>query len=463
MAETFDVVVIGAGPGGYVAAIKTAQLGLKTALVENKYMGGTCLNCGCIPTKTLLSGAALVEKIKHAQHFGIEVGPVKIAYDKMKARKDAVVSEIRNSLTGLIKTNGISIFEGTGSFVSPKEIKVSGKKPVTLKTDKVIVATGSETLDIAAFPCDHDKIFNSTSILELTKLPKSIAIIGGGYIGCEFASLFAELGVKVHIIEAMDSIVSAQGKDVSSFLSGAFAEKGIDIRTNSKVKSIEKIGAGVTVHLESGEEVSTEIALVSIGRRINTDGLQVDRAGLAMDKRGAIVVNERMETGVPGIYAIGDVTGKAMLAHVASHQGLIAAENAAGMTNTMHYNAIPAVIFTTPEIAMVGMTLEEAKEKGYNATVGTFPFQALGKSQATRETTGFAQVVINKDNNQILGAQVIGSEASVLIAEMTLAINNELTLECVTETIHAHPTVAESWLEASLIANETPIHFPPKK
>lgn len=463
MAETFDVVVIGAGPGGYVAAIKTAQLGLKTALIENKYMGGTCLNCGCIPTKTLLSGAALVEKIKHAEHFGIEVGPVKVQYAKMKARKDAVVSEIRNSLTGLIKSNGITIFEGTGSFVSPKEIKVHGKKPAVLKTEKVIVATGSETLDIAAFPCDHEKIFNSTSILEITKLPKSIAIIGGGYIGCEFASLFAELGVKVHIIEALDAIVAAQGKDVSSFLSSAFAEKGIDIKTNSKVQSIEKIGAGVTVHLESGEEVSAEIALVSIGRRINTDGLHPEKAGLAIDKRGALVVNKRMETDVPGIYAIGDVTGKAMLAHVASHQGLIAAENAAGMSNTMHYNAIPAVIFTTPEIAMVGMTLEEAKEKGYNATIGKFPFQALGKSQATRETTGFAQVVINKDTNQILGAQVIGSEASVLIAEMTLAINNELTLECVTETIHAHPTVAESWLEASLIANETPIHFPPKK
>lgn len=461
--KSYDLAVIGAGPGGYVAAIKGASLGLKTVLIEKQYLGGTCLNCGCIPTKTLLSNASVLHKIKNAEAYGIVTGPVKIHYNKMKERKDAVVSGIRDSLSGLIASHGVEIKMGSASFVSAKELKISGDSKEVIRTEKVIVATGSDTLDIGAFPCDHKKIFNSTSILELTKLPSSIAIIGGGYIGCEFASLFAELGVNVTIIEALDSIVQTQGKEISSFLTQAFTEKGITLKTGAMVQSIDTSGNGVKVHLKEGDPIEADISLVAIGRRFHTDGLSPEKAGLGMTDKGAIEVNERMETNVPGIYAIGDVTGEAMLAHVASHQGIIAAENAAGYSGTMHYNAVPAVIFTDPEIATCGMTLEEAKGKGYDAAIGKFPFQALGKAQAAMETTGFAQVVIEKRTKQILGAQVIGHEASVLIGEMALAIANELTLECVTETIHAHPTLAESWLEAALIANESPIHLPPKK
>ncbi len=459
----YDMVVIGAGPGGYVAAIKSAQQGLKTALIEKQYLGGTCLNCGCIPTKTLLSNAQVLHKIKKAEEYGIVTGPVKIHYDKMKARKDSVVKGIRESLGGLIASNNIDVLMGTCEFQSKNELKIHGEKTTLLSAEKVIIATGSDTLDIPAFPCDHKKIFNSTSILELEKLPSSIAIIGGGYIGCEFASLFIELGVKVTIVEALPSIVQAQGKDISTFLTGVFEEKGITLKTETFVEKIDTAGEGVTLHFKHGEGVHADIALVAVGRRINTDGLHQERAGVYTSEKGAIEVNERMETNVPGIYAIGDVTGKAMLAHVASHQGIVAAQNAAGYHATMHYNAVPAVIFTDPEIATCGMTLDEAKEKGYAAGLGKFPFQALGKSQAALETNGFAQVVTDTKTGQILGAQVIGHEASVLIAEMALAINNELTLACVTETIHAHPTLAESWLEAALIAGETPIHFPPKK
>ena len=312
------------------------------------------------------------------------------------------------------------------------------------------------------FPCDHDRILNSTSALELTELPKTMAIIGGGYIGCEFASLFSEFGVKITIIEALPTIVQAQGKTISEALAAAFTKRGIDIKTNTAVEKIEKNGKGLVVHFKGGKSLTVDKAIVSVGRRLNSKGLNLEKAGLKPGPKGAIEVNEKMETHVPGIYAIGDITAIAMLAHVASHQGIVAAANACGQSAHLHYNAIPAVIFTRPEIAMVGMTSEEAKEKGLNINVGTFPFQALGKSIATNETNGFVQVISDKKTGEIYGAQVVGHEASTMIAEMALAINNELTLDCVIDTIHAHPTIPEAWLEASLLANETPIHFPPR-
>ncbi|MCB1071518.1 MAG: dihydrolipoyl dehydrogenase [Chlamydiia bacterium] len=460
--EKFDLAVIGAGPGGYVAAIKGAQMGKKVALIEKQYLGGTCLNVGCIPSKSLLSNASVFNKIKHAEDFGINVEKVSFDYKKMKERKDAVVNKIRGSLGGLLKSNGIKIFQGTARFESPKELKVTGEDNALIQAEKIIIATGSEPIDIPAFPCDHERILNSTSALELTELPKTMAIIGGGYIGCEFASLFAEFGVKVTIIEALPAIVQAQGKTISDALNSAFTKRGISIKTNTAVEKIDKSGKELVVHFKGGESLAVDKAIVSVGRRLNSEGLGLEKAGLKPGPKGAIEVNEKMETHVPGIYAIGDITAIAMLAHVASHQGIVAAANACGQSAHLHYHAIPAVIFTHPEIAMVGMTAEEAQEKGLNINIGTFPFQALGKSVATNETDGFAQVISDKKTGEIYGAQVIGHEASAMIAEMALAINNELTLECVIDTIHAHPTIPEAWLEASLLANETPIHFPPR-
>ncbi|MBS0652283.1 MAG: dihydrolipoyl dehydrogenase [Verrucomicrobia bacterium] len=460
--KEFDIAVIGAGPGGYVAAIKAAQEGLKVCLIEKGYLGGTCLNVGCIPTKTLLANASVYHKMTHAADFGIITGPISFDYSKMKTRKDGVVDQIRKSLGGLLQSNGITILRGTAEYISPREIKVKGEENVLVYAHKSIIATGSEPLDIPAFPCDHKRIFNSSSILEQTSLPKTLAIIGGGYIGCEFASLYAELGVKVIILEALPSILLLQGKTIAETLTRAFTKKGIEVNTNVMVEGIDYAGEGLSIRLKDKPPVACDMALVSVGRKIISHGLGLEKAGVITGDKGAVVVNDKMETNVPGIYAIGDVTGKFLLAHVASHQGIIAASNAIGQEAKMHYNAVPAVIFTMPEIATVGMTLEQAQEAGFDAAIGKFPFQALGKSVATRETEGFAQVVVERKTGQILGAQVVGHEAATLIAEMGLAIANELTIECISDTIHAHPTVAEVWMEAALLANDTPIHFPPK-
>ncbi len=461
--KTHDIAVIGSGPGGYIAAIKAAQLGKSVALIDKGFLGGTCLNVGCIPTKTLLSNAAVLREVRHAAAFGIETGPITIHYQKMKERKDAVISKIRSGLEGLIKSNKVTIYRGSAQFESPKELKIVGADNLYLHAEQIIIATGSIPLDIKAFPCDHERILNSTSILDMTSLPKSLAIVGGGYIGCEFASLFAELGVKVTILEALPSILTAQGATVSTFMTKVFTGKGIEIHTNVSVQTIENRQSHVHITLSNGHTLDADLALIAVGRSIYTEGLKLEKAGLSTGARGAIEVNEQMQTAVPGIYAIGDVTGQWMLAHVASHQGIIAASHAAGHPIHAHEAAVPAVVFTSPEIATVGLTLEQAQQKGLaSASQGTFPFQALGKAQANGDTEGFAQIVFDKKTGQILGALLIGHEASNLIAEMTLAIQHELTLESVLETIHAHPTMAEAWHEAAAIANETPIHLPPK-
>lgn len=460
--RTFDIAIIGAGPGGYVAAIKAAQLGKKVALIEKRWVGGTCLNVGCIPTKTLISNTQVMQKIRHASRFGITTGPLSFDFAKMKERKDGVVEKLRKSLEGLIQSNGITIFRGVAEFLNPTELKIKGQDNLIIGAEKIIIATGSDPLDISAFACDHKQIFNSTSILETTDLPKTLVVIGGGYIGCEFASLYAQFGVKVVILEALPAIVSLQGKGVSDALTLEFKKQGIEIHANVLVEGIDKTPSGLNVKIKDKPPLSCDRVLVSIGRKIVSQELGCEKAGVEVTEKGAIPVNDKMETNVPGIYAIGDVTGKFMLAHVASHQGVIAAANACGKQAVMHYNAVPAVIFTLPEIATVGMTLEQAQNAGYAAKAGKFPFQALGKAVAAMETEGFAEVIVDTKTKQFLGAQVVGCDASNLIAEIALAIANELTVDCLTETIHAHPTMAEAWLEAALVANETPIHFPPK-
>jgi dihydrolipoamide dehydrogenase len=461
--KKFDVAVIGAGPGGYTAAIRAAQLGKSVALIEKEFLGGTCLNVGCIPSKTLLSNAAILHQIKRAKEFGITTGPVSFSYDQWKLRKDAVVTKIRGGLKGLIEANKISIFEGEASLSSPRELKVKGKQNLFIEADKIIIATGSIPLDIKAFAADGKRILNSTHILELTEAPKSLCIVGGGYIGCEFASLFVELGTKVTILEALPSILTPQGAQISQFMTKVFTRKGIEIQTNVTVKKIENKGSHVQVDLTNDTSLEFDLALIAVGRKVYTENLCLEKAGLNTTNKGTIAINEKMETEVKGIYAIGDVTGQWMLAHVAAHQGLIAGSNAAGQNEKAHYEAVPAVIFTMPEIATVGLTKEMATQKGYQITQGLFPFQALGKAVAAAETEGFTEVIADSKTGQILGATVIGHEASNLIAEMALAIQNELTLESVIETIHAHPTVAESWHESVLLAKNRPIHLPPKR
>ncbi len=460
--QKFDVIVLGGGPGGYVAAIRAAQLNAKVALVESLEMGGTCLNRGCIPSKTLLANAQLLHKIREAKNYGIEVSEPKINFKSMVERKDKVVGGIRKSLTGLIEANQIKIFKGFGKFTDPHTIKIMGEDNVEIQGKKIIIATGSEPRDIPAFPFDHERILSSTSLLAIQKLPKSLAIVGGGYIGCEFASCFADYGVEVHILEAMPSIIPLQGPDLSKTLTTIFENKGIQIHTEVFVEGIDKSKDGVIVKLKDQPPVHAEVALVAVGRSFNTDKIGLEHAGVVTEK-GMIPVNDRLQTNVPDIYAIGDVTGKWMLAHVASHQGITASNNAMGVPHRMHYNAVPAVVFTNPEIATVGLLPHEAAEKKYDVKVSKYPFMALGKSQAAMETEGFVQIVSETRSGLILGAQVIGHEASALIAPLTLAIRCELTIDDLADTIHAHPTVAEAWLEAALIANDAPIHFPPKK
>lgn len=461
--QKFDIAVIGGGPGGYPAAIKAAQMGKSVALIEAGQLGGTCLNRGCIPSKALIAGAEALHRIKQAEEFGIHVENVSFDFSKMVQRKDRIVDKVRGGLEGLIAANKITLLKGFGKFVTPRRIKIQGEDNVEIYAEKTIIATGSEPRDMSAFPFDHKRIHDSTSMLEISKLPKKLVIIGGGVIGCEFASLYVEFGVEVIILEALERIIPMECTSVSTALTKAFKKRGISIETSVFVEGIENTGKGVVVKLAGGNTHEADMALVATGRKLNTSGIGLENAGVHIKENGLLDVADTMETNVPGIFAVGDIASKWWLAHVASHQGLVAASNAAGKPMRMHYNAVPSVIFTNPEIGTVGYTLEEAINKGYRATIGTFPFQALGKSQATFQTEGFAQVILDRETGQVLGAQVVGHEAATLVAEMGVVIANEMTLECVTNTIHAHPTIAEAWLEAALVAGEEPLHLPPKR
>lgn len=460
--QDFDVIVIGGGPGGYVAAIRAAGKGAKVALIEATGLGGTCLNRGCIPSKTLIANADVLRKIKESKNFGITVDSFSFDFAAMKERKDKVVEKLRKGVEGLVAANKITLFQGYGKFLSENEVKVVNGSDALLKGKKIIIATGSEPKPLPSIPFDHKLIHDSTSLLDLTTLPKKVVIVGGGVVGCEFASLYHEFGSDVTIVELLPNILSTEGKNISDALAASFRKKGIKVETSVSVVKVEKKEWLATLHLSDGRTLDSDCVLISVGRKLNTDNIGLEKTGVIVEKNGTIPTNERMETNVPNIYAIGDITGKWMLAHVASHQGMIAADNATGHPETINYRAVPSVIFTHPEIASIGYTMEKALEAGFDATFGKFPFQALGKSLASMDAEGFAQVIISKSTGEILGAQVIGYGAATLIAEMAVAIGAELTIHSIAETIHAHPTIAEAWLEAAHVALEAPIHLPPK-
>lgn len=461
--KNYDIVIIGGGPGGYPAAIRAASRGLKTALIEAGDLGGTCLNRGCIPSKAMIASAEFYSRLADAAALGINIsGTVTIDYAKMVKRKDEVVTHIRKSLEGLIVANGVDILRGKGTIISRNEIEIKGKDQGIIQTQKIIIATGSEPRSIPTFPFDHESILDSTDLLNRTILPKKVLIVGGGVIGCEFASLFSLLNVDVTVVEMLPSILPMEAEVVSSHLAKVFRKRGVKIETSAKVEKIEKTSSGVKAYLASQKSFEAEIALIAVGRKMNLEGIGLEKIGVKLKDPSQIQVNGHMETNVPGVYAVGDIASPWWLAHVATHQGLVAADHAAGIETEMHYNAVPNVIFTHPEIATVGFSLEKAREKGYPAVAGQFPFQALGKAQAALHTDGFAQIVIDETTGQILGAQIIGYEASSLIGEMALAIQNELTVECIHQTIHAHPTMAEAWLESALLASGIPVHYPPK-
>jgi dihydrolipoamide dehydrogenase len=464
MKNPFDLVVVGAGPGGYVAAIVAAQMGAHVALVEQEHLGGTCLNVGCIPSKTLLASAELLHACKRAGELGIRTGPIQVDFPVIQARKDKVITQIRKSLQGLLESNRIEIIKGRAAFESPYLLRVKGTTTSSLlEAPKIILATGSKPLHLKTLPMNDPRIFDSTGLLNIDHIPTRLAIVGGGYIGCEFASLFQALGSQVTIFEALPSILSLQGETVAKFMTQTFKAQGIQIHANAKVDKIDPHPKNLQIHFNQKQTLEADSVLIAAGRTVYTEGLCLSKAGLTTTSRGAIEVSASMETEVSGIYAIGDLTGISMLAHVASHQGMVAACHALGVPKTMHYHAVPAVIFTYPEVATVGLDEAILHQQNIPFDVATFPFQALGKAQAIGHTEGFCQILSHKETQAILGAIVIGHNASNLIGEMALAIENELTLPCVTATIHAHPTLAEGWLEAAALGLKTPIHLPPKR
>ncbi len=456
----YDVVVIGGGPAGYVSAIKASHLGLKVAIVERDVLGGTCLARGCIPTKTLLSHASVLKTIKGAANFGITVDGFSVDYARMKKNKDSVVEELCSGVKGLLQSAKVDIFQGIASFVSPTSIKIKSYESKTITTKNTIIATGSIPSTLPHVTINGKNIHDSTSILEVTKIPKHLIIVGGGYIGCEFASLFKELGAKVTIVEMFEKLVLSQGEKIATYLTKEFKQLGIALELGKGLTSVNCTEDEVECTLSDGSKIVGDSLLISTGRKPFTDRLHLDAVGLGTNRYGFIDVNEHLETLASGIYAIGDVTGKSMLAHAASYQGIVAAENIAGYATKADYSCIPAVIFTTPEIASVGLTQEKALEKGIVARSAIFPFAALGKAKAMQKEDGFVEIIYGEKYHEVLGGTVVGYGASILIAEIALAQKNELTLESIAETIHAHPTMSESVSEAAELGMGHPIHLP---
>lgn len=454
----FDVIVIGAGPGGYVAAIRAAQLGSKTALIERNSIGGTCLNRGCIPTKALYYSAKALEAARHAAEFGVNVGEVSFDLAKAVERKDGVVKKLVGGIEQLLKGNKVEVIRGDGFVEAAGKVRVTTADGVEeLSCKSIIIATGSEPAMIPAFNIDKKNILTSTEMLDIKKVPESLLVIGGGVMGCEFASMFSSFGSRVMIVELLPTILSTEDKMVSRTIAKRYKETGVQVLTEVQVESVKAEEGRVKTTLKDGREFITEKVMVAIGRSFNSVGMGLDKAGVTVEK-GRISVDDRMETNVKGIYAIGDVTGKMLLAHVASVQGIVAANNAAGKDARMDYSVIPAGIFTDPEIASVGLREKEAEEKGITVAIGRFPYAASGKALGMGETEGFVQIISDPATDKVLGCSIVGAHATDLIGEVALAMKTGATVKDIAETIHAHPTLPEIVMEAAEDVHGMAIH-----
>ena len=452
----FEAVVIGAGPGGYVAAIRCAQLGLKTAIVENREVGGTCLNRGCIPTKALLHSAEIYDTMMNeAAEAGVFAGEVSYDYTKVAARKDAVVKRMSGGVEMLLKKRKVTILRDKAVLTGAHSFRAEGKE---YTADKIILATGSEPIRIPIPGIDKEGVMNSDGVLASETLPESVVIIGGGVIGIEFATLYASFGKKVVVVEALPRILNTLDADVSATMTGVLEKKGVEIHVGAKVTEIQD-GLKV-VFEENGKvgEAAGDVVVVAIGRGPVTRDLGFEAAGVKMTDRGFVEVNDKMETSVPNIYAIGDITGKIQLAHVASAQALVAAANAAGQNKVMTYNIVPSCIYTTPEIAAVGMTEAEAKEKGLSVKTGNFSTAGNGRSVILNCTEGFVKLVTEARTGEILGATIVAPHATDMIAEVAAAMKAEATVEEIADTIHPHPTVSEIVMEAAHDVEHLSVH-----
>ncbi len=462
------VVVIGAGPGGYVAAIRLAQLGAEVILIEKDKLGGTCLNVGCIPTKVLLHCAEVVTNLGEAQELGVKVDSSSINWDKVQEKRKKISSQLVMGVGSLVKANKIKLIEGSASFVDKHTLNIvkKDKTEEKLTFDKLIIASGS----VPAIPPipgvkECPACIDSTAALELDKVPKSMLVIGGGVIGIEMATAYSAFGTKVTIVEALPKILPLMDGELSKMLKKSMQEKNIEILTGTKVLSVETtaLGAKVNVETEQGNKsFEAEKVLVAVGRRTYTESLDLAAAGIAND-RGRITVNDKMQTNVEGIYAIGDCLGKVMLAHVASAQGEVSAENIMGANKQFNGATSPSCVYTDPEFAGVGLTEEQAKEQNKDYEVGRFPLAANGKALIANGGQGVVKVIKGKEYNEILGVHILGPRATDLIAEAALMIGMEATAEDVIETIHAHPTLTEAVREAVLASEGIAIHIPNKK
>jgi dihydrolipoamide dehydrogenase len=453
--------IIGSGPGGYVAALKAARLGAQVTIIEDTEVGGTCLNRGCIPTKSLVASVEALQKARRLDEYGIEIqGEIHPNLSRIMDRKNKIVATQVRGIRSLFKSWGITLIEGRGMILTNEKVEVRKKDGSTesIATDKIIIATGSRPAELPMFPLDGEQILSSDHTVTIDSIPKSLIIIGAGVIGCEFACIFRELGTEITMVEMMPSALSSEDHEISALLHRELIKKKIKLLYGVRVDKVERGLNGIHVHLSTGEELIAEKLLVSIGRALNVENIGLEALGILQGPRGEIAVNEKMETNIGGIYAIGDVTGGSLLAHVASREGLVAACNSCGLDTRMDYSVVPAGTFTSPEIGSVGLREQQAAEQGIKVKVGRFQFRMLGKAHVIGEITGMVKILADAGSGKVLGMHIIGPHASDLVHEGALAMQAGLTAEGIAGMMHAHPTLAECVMEAAADVYGEAIH-----
>jgi len=465
MTEKFDSVVIGGGPGGYVCAIRLAQLGQKTACIEARgALGGTCLNIGCIPSKSLLNLSENFKKAKNFSKLGIETGDVKLNLDKMMKNKEKAVSILTKGVEFLFKKNKVTYLKGFGSFISDKKISVKGEdgKKKEIEAKNIIIATGSEAMPMPNVEFDEKTIVSSTGALSLKEVPKSLVVVGGGYIGLEMGSVWSRLGAEVNVIEFLDHITPGMDREISEEFMKILKKQNIKFHLNRKVTSIKKTNNRVQISTSDkngdSKEFNCDVALISIGRKPFTSNLNLSSAGVKSDEKGRIKIDKKFQTSAKNIYAIGDVIDGPMLAHKAEEEGIAVAEIIAGQSGHVNYDLIPGVIYTTPEVASIGLTEEQLKEKNKSYKIGKFPFMANSRAKAIDEPEGFVKILADKDTDKVLGVHMIGPHVGEMIAEMAVAMEFGASSEDIARTCHAHPTFSEAIKEAALSVEKRQIH-----
>ena len=465
MSDKFQVTVIGGGPGGYVCAIRLAQLGIKTACIDSRgALGGTCLNIGCIPSKSLLNLSEYFHKAKNFSKIGIEVGDVTLNLPKMMQNKDKVVITLTKGIEFLFKKNKVTYFKGIGKFKSVNQISILDKnnKEIIIETEKTIISTGSEPVALPGIEFDEEKILSSAGALSLSFVPKKMVVVGGGYIGLELGSVWSRLGAEVHVVEFLDHITPGMDKEISKEFMNILKKQGLNFHLQTKVDSIKKDNKGVVINTtdKDGKQIvfESDVVLISVGRKPYTKNLNLEKIGVELDKKNKIKVNKNFETNIPNVYAIGDVIDGPMLAHKAEEEGIAVAELISGQSGHVNYDVIPGVVYTSPEVASIGKTEEQLKDMNHAYKIGKFPFMANSRAKAINEPEGFVKILVEEKTDKVLGVHIIGTHAGEMIAEMALAMEFGASSEDIARTCHAHPTFSEAIKEAALSVDKRPIH-----